>query len=148
MKEIVFIMTNDRNHPILINHENEMIRISLYISYFSLRRAALSSELLIYFKYNNHIQDRKLWRNEIWMWRKPNKRKNTTTHSGVFLNLVAHWYKISTFFLASESCQKSREKNIRNFLSVLDTLWTKSDNFQPSTNNLEEIPCVFFVNTM
>ena len=37
-----------------------MIQISLYTSDFSLKGAALSSELLIYFKYNNHIQDRKL----------------------------------------------------------------------------------------
>ena len=51
---------NDRNHPILSNYENKMIRISLYTSHFSLKGEALSSELLIYFKYNNHIQDRKL----------------------------------------------------------------------------------------
>ena len=51
---------NENVHPILNNYENEMIRISLHTSHFSLKGAALSSELLIYFKYNNHIQDRKL----------------------------------------------------------------------------------------
>ena len=37
-----------------------MIRISLYTSHFLQKGAASSSELLIYFKYNNHIQDRKI----------------------------------------------------------------------------------------
>ena len=37
-----------------------MMKISLYTSHFFAKRVALSSELLIYFKYNNHIQHRKL----------------------------------------------------------------------------------------
>ena len=51
---------NDENHPILINYGNEMIWISLYTSHFLLKGAALSSELLIHFKYNNYILDKKL----------------------------------------------------------------------------------------
>ena len=31
---------------------------------------------------------------------------------------------------------------------MLDALGTKSENFRPSTNNLEETPCIFFVNIM
>ena len=33
-----------------------MIRISLYTSHFSLKEVVFSSELLIYFKYNNHTR--------------------------------------------------------------------------------------------
>ena len=51
---------NAANCPILDKYENEMIQISLYTSHFLQKGAASSSELLIYFKYNNHIQDRKL----------------------------------------------------------------------------------------
>ena len=48
---------NVANCPILDKYENQMIQISLYTSHFFEKGAAPSSELLIYFKYNNHIQD-------------------------------------------------------------------------------------------
>ena len=51
---------NVANCSILDKYENQNIRISLYTSHFFAKGAALSSELLIYFKYNNHIQERKL----------------------------------------------------------------------------------------
>ena len=41
---------------ILDNYEQEIIRISLYTSLFLLKVAASSSRVLIYIKYNNHIQ--------------------------------------------------------------------------------------------
>ena len=51
---------NVANCPILDKYENQMIRISLYTSHFLQKGAALSSGPLIYFKYNNHMQDRKI----------------------------------------------------------------------------------------
>ena len=48
------------NCRILNEYDNQMIRISLYTSHFLQKGEMSSSELLIYFKYNNHIQDRKL----------------------------------------------------------------------------------------
>ena len=48
------------NCSILDKYENQKIRISFYASHFFAKGAAQSSELLIYFKYNNHIQDGKL----------------------------------------------------------------------------------------
>ena len=47
-------------------------------------------------------------------------------------------WNFNPFLRGSESCQKSRAKNIGKFLSVLDALGTKSENFRPSTNNLEQ----------
>ena len=52
--EFLISIHNDKNHPILNKYENEMIRISFY----TLKGAALSPDLLIYFKCNNHTQDR------------------------------------------------------------------------------------------
>ena len=80
--------------PILDKYENQMIRISLHTSHFLQKRAASSSEPLIYFKYNNHIQDRKMYsRNEMrWWW--PDKRINLAAHLEVFLNLVGHCHEI------------------------------------------------------
>ena len=101
-------------------------------------------------KYNNHIQDRKLVLEERNMDEMiPNERISLTTHSVVFLNLIAHWYETliwSLFLRASESCEKSRAGNVGKLLSVLDALGTKLEIFRPSTNKLEEIPCGFFVN--
>ena len=79
----------------------------------------------------------------------PNERISLTTHSAVFLNLIAHWYETliwSLFLRASESCEKSRAGNVGKLLNVLDALGTKLETFRPSTNKLEEIPCGFFVN--
>ena len=54
-------------------------------------------------------------------------------------------WNFSLFLWASESCGKSRARNVGKFLSALDTVGTKLENFRPITNKLEEIPCVFFV---
>ena len=130
--------------------QNEMIRISLYSSRFSLKGAAWSSELLIYFRYNNHIQDRKLVLEErkmdvmVTQW----KDKSNNPFICFFKPCCALIWNFNLFLRGSESCQKSRAKNIGKFLSVLDVLGTKSENFQPSTNILEKIPCIFFVNIM
>ena len=47
------------NHPILDHYEHEIIQISSYSSNVLLKGAP-SSRLLICFKYNNPIQDKKL----------------------------------------------------------------------------------------
>ena len=47
--------------------------------------------------------------------------------------------KFQPFSWASESCQKSRAKNIRNFLSVLDALGAKSESFQPMLYEKQKI---------
>ena len=58
--EVWLSIHNVTNCPILDKYENQMIWISLYTSHFLKMGGALSSEILIYFKYNNHIQERKL----------------------------------------------------------------------------------------
>ena len=54
-------------------------------------------------------------------------------------------WNFSLFFRAYESCGKSRARNVGRFQSALVAVGTKLENFRPSTNKLEEIPCVFFV---
>ena len=54
---------NDRNCPILDNSETETIRISLYFSHLLLKGEALSSRLLIFFRYDIHVQQKKLTMN-------------------------------------------------------------------------------------
>ena len=57
--ETLISIYNDRNCPILDNHENGIIRISLHTSHFIPKGANSCSRLLINFKYNNYIQDKK-----------------------------------------------------------------------------------------
>ena len=65
-----------------------MIRISFYTSHFFAngRSVVFRASNLQYFKYNNHIQDRKL----VFEERNMDDPKNLIIHSVVFLNLVAH----------------------------------------------------------
>ena len=122
-----------------------MIQISLYTYHFMEKGAASSSELLIYFKYNNHIQERKLVLEE------RNMDEMITQQQGKSNNPFSSFFKpcrtwnFSLFLRASESRGKSRARNFGKFLSALDAVGTKLENFRPSTNKLEEIPCVFFV---
>ena len=124
-----------------------MIQITLYTYRFMEKGAASSSELLIYFKYNNHIQERKLVLEE------QNMDEMITQQQGKSNNPFSSFFKpcrtliwnFSLFLRASESRGKSRARNVGEFLSALDAVGTKLENFRPSTNKLEEIPCVFFV---
>ena len=52
--------------PILDNYENRIIRMSLHTSHFLPKEETSCSRLLINFKYNNYIQDKK----PIWTERK------------------------------------------------------------------------------
>ena len=63
--EFPFIMTEIVG-PILDNYENGIIRMSLHTSHFLPKEATSCSRLLINFKYNNYIQDKK----PIWTERK------------------------------------------------------------------------------
>ena len=111
---------NGRSHPILNNYENEMIQISLYTSHFLEKGAALALELLIYFKYNNHIQDRKLVLEEWNMDMMVTQWKNKSNYPiRLFKSCCTFIWNCNLFLRASESCQKSRAKNIRKSLSVL-----------------------------
>ena len=80
------------------------------------------------------------------MWWEPNKRVYPA-YSEVLLNLLIHWYEISTSFLGylSKSCGESRLKKIVKLLRVLVILGIRSKISRASTNKLEETICVFFV---
>ena len=82
--EFRIFIHNDRNYPILRSYENEIIWISLHFSHILPKGAASSSRLLICFKYNKHIQDKKLTINISKM------KMDVMEYSGVFLNLVLH----------------------------------------------------------
>ena len=69
---------------------------------------------------------------------------NLTTHSGMFLNLVVHGYEILASFLGHLTAVENPEQgSSENFY---ECQWgTESENLKPSTNKLEETPCLFFV---
>ena len=67
-------------------HYSGIIQVSLYTSHILPKGATSCSSLLINFKYNNYIQDKKpLSGNKKRMWWEPNKRVNLTAHSKFFL---------------------------------------------------------------
>ena len=97
---------------------------------FSLKRGASSSELLIYL-ITSKIKELVL---DVMVTQWKDKSSNSLRS---FLNLVGHWYEISTSFLG----HLTAVKNLRAF----DALGTTSENFQLSTK-ADEISLSFLCN--
>ena len=108
---------NDRNCPIFDNYENGIIRNSLYTFHFLLKGADSCSRLLINFKYNNYIQDKKLVSEEgkmdvmVIQW----KAKSNSPFRSFVKSFCTLTRNFNTFPWASNSRKKSRVRKSENF---------------------------------
>ena len=74
------------------------------------------------------------------------KDKSNNPFSSFFKPCSTLTWKFSLLLKTSENREKPWTRQVENFLCVLDALEMKLENFQHSTNKLEESPYVFFVN--
>ena len=92
----------------LVKHENEIVRISFSFSHFSLKRAVSSSKLLMYLKYVNRIQDKK-----IVLEGRKNVCNGNSKKNELFNIYIS--YHISTSFLGQPAAVETLEQRVGDF---------------------------------
>ena len=119
----------------------------MYTSHFLPKGATSCSRLLINFRYNNYIQDKKPISTKRKMDVMVTQQKGKSNSS--FRIFVKTFYTLirnfNIFPWVSNSSGKSRLRKIGKLLRALVILGIRSEISWASTNKLEETTCVFFV---